>query len=194
MFLFAFLVLYILLTFALKSLYFWKNSGINPITFDRKDDAHGFMGTIFIFVSSLTISVVAIYAFKNSFYKYLLPFWYLEKAELYYTGWILLVLSLILIIIAQYQMAESWRIGIDLKNSVELVQNGVFAYSRNPIYIGIIFSKIALFLIIPNAFTLLTSVVSTICVHIQVRLEEAHLFGCFQDDYEKYSSQVRRWV
>jgi protein-S-isoprenylcysteine O-methyltransferase Ste14 len=51
--------------------------------------------------------------------------------------------------IAQYQMSNSWRIGIDEKNKTELVTKGIF-YSRNPIFLGMIISILGIFLILPT--------------------------------------------
>ena len=91
--------------------------------------------------ATIRIVVVFIYAFKNEWYQYLLPFWYLEHSYLQYIGWGLLLLSLVLVWIAQSQMANSWRIGIDEKNKTELVTRGLFAYSRNPIFLGVMIAN-----------------------------------------------------
>ena len=128
-YLFLFLIVYFFFVFFLRSYLLWKRTGINPLTFNKTDDAHGYNGKVFTFISILEFVVVFIYAFKNEWYQYLLPFWYLENSTLQYIGWGLLLLSLILVWIAQSQMANSWRIGIDEKNKTELVTNGLFALS-----------------------------------------------------------------
>lgn len=60
----------------------WKKAGINPVTFNKSDDAHGYMGQLFTIISMLVLLVVGIYAFKNEWYEYLLPFWYFENSPL----------------------------------------------------------------------------------------------------------------
>ena len=74
----------------------------------------------------------------------------------------LLFISILLVWIAQSHMRESWRIGIDEINKSELVTSGLFSYSRNPIFLGIMIANFGLFLILPNAFTLLIISLSTI--------------------------------
>ena len=66
---------------------------------------------------------------------------------------ILIHLSLLWISVAQYQMSNSWRIGIDENNKTELITKGLFSYSRNPIFLGMIISVAGIFFILPNALT-----------------------------------------
>ena len=194
MLLFAYLILYFLLVFVLRSILLWKKIGINPLTFNKTDDAHGFNGKVFTLISFLELIVVGIYAFKNKWYEYLLPFWYLENPTLQKIGWTFLFLSLIVVWISQSQMANSWRIGIDENNKTKLVTNGMFSISRNPIFLGIMIANIGLFLVIPNAFTLLITSLSTISINTQIRLEEEFLKREFENDYLEYAKKVRRWI
>jgi protein-S-isoprenylcysteine O-methyltransferase Ste14 len=194
MLLFAYLILYFLLVFVVRSILLWKRTGINPLTFNKTDDAHGYNGKIYTFISFLELIVVGIYAFKIEWYKFLLPFWYLENGILFKIGWGLLILSLIVVWISQTQMANSWRIGIDEKNKTDLVTNGMFSISRNPIFLGIMIANIGLFMIIPNAFTLVIILLSTTSINTQIRLEEAFLKQEFGNDYLDYMKKVRRWL
>jgi len=193
-YLFLFLMVYFFLVFFIRSYLLWKRTGINPLTFNKFDDAHGYNGKVFTFISLLELVVVCVYAFKNEWYQYLLPFWYLEHNYLKYIGWGLLALSLMLVWIAQSQMANSWRIGIDEKNKTELVTNGLFTISRNPIFLGIMIANIGLMLIIPNAFTLLIISLSTVSINTQIRLEEAFLRNTHGENYASYCRKTRRWL
>ena len=74
MLLFAYLILYFFLVFVIRSLLLWEKIGINPLTFNKTDDAHGFNGKVFTVITFMEIIVVGIYAFKNNWYDYLLPF------------------------------------------------------------------------------------------------------------------------
>ena len=192
-YLFLFLIVYFFFVFFLRSYLIWKRTGVNPLTFSKSDDAHGYNGKVFTFISILEFVVVFIYAFKNEWYQYLLPFWYLENSYLLYIGWGLLLLSLVLVWIAQSQMANSWRIGIDENNKTELVTNGLFAYSRNPIFLGVMIANVGLLFIIPNAFTLLILALSAVSINTQIRLEEAFLKSSHGKEYQDYLNQVRRW-
>lgn len=169
-------------------------TGVNPVSFNRRDDAHGYNGKVFTVISFMELIVVGIYAFKIEWYNYLLPFWYLESDTMSIIGWGFLILSLIVVLIAQSHMANSWRIGIDEKNKTKLVTKGLFSISRNPIFLGIMMANIGLFLVIPNTFTLLIISLSAISINTQIRLEEEFLRGEFENDYLEYAKKVRRWI
>ena len=194
MLLFAYLILYFLLVFAIRSILLWKKTGINPLTFNKTDNAHGFNGKVFTCITFIELIVVGIYAFKHNWYDYLLPFWYLENDILFRIGWGFLILSLIVVWIAQSQMANSWRIGIDEKNKTRLITKGLFSISRNPIFLGIMIANFGLFMVIPNAFSLLIVALSTISINTQIRLEEEFLKREFGDEYLEYTKKVRRWI
>lgn len=194
MLLFIFFIIYFLFVFAIRSILLKNKTGINPLTFNKTDDAHGFNGKVFTLISFMELIVVGVYAFKIEWYKYLLPFWYIENETSPKIGWFFLIISLIIVWIAQSNMANSWRIGIDEKNKTKLVTKGLFSISRNPIFLGIMIANIGLFLVIPNAFTLLIISLSTISINTQIRLEEEFLEQEFGINYLEYSKRVRRWI
>jgi protein-S-isoprenylcysteine O-methyltransferase Ste14 len=194
MYLFLFLLLYFFLVFFLRSYLLWKKTGVNPLAFNRTDDAHGYNGKVYTFISFLEFGVITIYAFKKEWYEYLLPFWYIEDEYLAYIGWGLLTLSLILVCVAQSQMMNSWRIGIDEKNKTELVTRGLFSITRNPIFLGVMLTNLGLLLVLPNAFTLLVVSLSTVSINTQIRLEEAFLEKVHGKSYSNYRQKVRRWI
>lgn len=193
-YLFLFFLLFLGLTFFFRSYLLWKNTGIYPITFDESDDAHGFNGKIFKIVLATEMLIISIYVFGGSWSEYLLPFWYLENGYLKIFGWIFLHGSLIWIFIAQVQMADSWRIGIDTQNKTKLVSEGLFSISRNPIFLGMLIANLSLFLILPNAFTLLIAVTSFTTIQTQVRLEEVFLLATHGENYISYCKRVNRWI
>ena len=54
-------------------------------------------------------------------------------------------LSLLWISVAQYQMSNSWRIGIDENNKTELITKGLFSYKPEPDFLGMIISVAGIF-------------------------------------------------
>jgi protein-S-isoprenylcysteine O-methyltransferase Ste14 len=192
------LLVYILcnisLTFVLPSYRVWKKTGIFPITFGKEDTAHNYVGKVFKILMALLVFTGIVYSFYKEGVSYLIPIWYLEKPFLQIIGLILLFIALIWIIVAQFHMANSWRIGIDEKNKTALVTEGVFSISRNPIFLGMLTTLLGLFLIIPNIITLLVLVTGFVTVQIQVRLEENFLAKSHQMDYEEYCKKTRRWL
>ena len=193
MYLFIFFICYFFLVFVLRSYILWKKIKVNPLTFNKGDDAHGYNGKVFGIISIIELMVVSVYAFMPDGQKYLLPFWYLENDTLMNIGWLLLIISLVFVWFAQGNMRESWRIGIDEESKSELITDGFFSFSRNPIFLGIMIANTGLFLALPNAFTLLVVALSTVSINTQIRLEEEFLLKEFGSQYAQYQANVNRW-
>ena len=91
-------------------------------------------------------------------------------------------------------LKNSWRIGIDTDTKTELITSGLFAFSRNPIFFGMILSLVGLFLTTPNALTVLFLTLGYVLIQIQIRLEEEFLTKEHGQDYMNYKQKVRRFI
>ena len=190
----VYLFVYILVAFVWRSYIVWKRTGISPVTFKGSDTAHDFIGRVFKLVFVLVLLVVVVYSVFPFAYTYTSPIQWLENRWARSIGVLLLLLSLVWTIIAQSQMGEAWRIGIDTEHRTPLVQKGLFSISRNPIFLGMILTLLGLFLTLPNAVTLLASVLGIVLIGIQVRLEEGYLAQVHPETYREYRQRVRRWL
>ena len=189
-----YLLAYFLAAFLWRSYVVWKRTGVNPVVFKGSDSAHDFIGRVFKALFAAIVAVVVIYAFVPDAYQYLMPIHWFERTGIKLTGIILLFVSLVWTVLAQAQMGNSWRIGIDTEHRTELVRSGVFKISRNPIFVGMMVTLLGLFLIIPNVVTLIILLVGVILIGIQVRLEEEYLTRTHGDRYIEYRRNVRRWI
>jgi len=91
-------------------------------------------------------------------------------------------------------MGDSWRLGVNENEKTKLVKHGFFAYSRNPVYLGILISNIGFFMMMPNAVSLCFLTLNYVALNIKIRLEEFQLISKHQDEYESYFNKVRRWI
>ncbi len=189
-----YLVIYVIVAFFWRTYVVRKRTGINPVVFARSDNAHDFIGRVFKLLFVAVVAVVVVYSFIPSIYQYLMPMPWLERSWIQSTGLILLSGSLLWTALAQAQMGESWRIGIDNAHKTPLVRTGVFRISRNPIFLGMMVTLFGLFLVIPNAGTLLVFVLGVVVINVQVRLEEEYLKTRHGDEYVSYIQGVRRWI
>ena len=185
---------YLLITFVIPSVRVYKQTGINPITFGKSDNAHNYIGFIMKVLTGLLVVTVLLFSLNQRVYNYLNPFEYLQNEWLVYTGLTIIHAALIWIVIAQHHMKQSWRIGIDNKNKTSLITTGLFSISRNPVFLGMILSTAGIFLILPNAITLFITATSYIVIQIQIRLEEEHLQNMHGNDYDNYKKKVRRLI
>ena len=189
-----YLLLYVIAAFVWRSYVVWKKTGINPVVFKGTDSAHDFIGTVSKLIFAALLLVVLVYSFLPGAYQYLMPVSWLQHPWIKLTGIVLLIASLVWIVLAQAQMGESWRIGIDTDHKTKLVQTGVYRFSRNPIFLGMMVTLFGLFLVIPNAVTLLIFVLIVVLINIQVRLEEEFLQTSHGEDYVRYQRTVGRWI
>lgn len=141
----------------------------------------------------LTLSVL-LFSLGDHFYQYAVPIHFLESEPIVITGLFFIHISLIWVMMAQYQMQNSWRIGIDETHKTELRTTGIFGISRNPIFLGMIISISGLFLIVPNTLTFFTMLATYFIIQIQVRLEEAFLLQQHPDTYPSYKKRVKRFL
>ena len=116
-----------------------------------------------------------------------------ETAWLKWTSAILFAGAVALIALAQIQMGASWRIGVPADGPGPLIARGLFRWSRNPIFVGMIGAVLALFLWSPHIGTAAILAATWTLTLIQVRIEEEALREKHGDEYERYAHEVGRW-
>jgi protein-S-isoprenylcysteine O-methyltransferase Ste14 len=76
-----------------------------------------------------------------------------------------------------------------------LIKTGIFAYTRNPIYIAFVLFHFSMFLTFENVMYLISSVGIAIWIHSYViKAEEEYLLKEFSDEYQRYINSVKRWI
>ena len=186
--------IYLGVCFIWRSYLVWKRTGKNPMVLGSSDSVFDYVGRWFKFAIVLIAIVVGAFVISKEAYAWLVPITYLEQEALVLIGIGLTIISLVWIAVAQAQMGASWRIGIDHKNKTGLVSVGLFRRSRNPIFLGMIWTIMGFFLILPNAVSLLALVLGYVLIQIQVRLEEEFLERAHGSAYLEYRRMVRRWL
>ena len=79
--------------------------------------------------------------------------------------------------------------------SKKLIKTGIFAYTRNPIYVSFVLFHFSMFLTFENTTYFLTSISLGIWIHHYViRFEEEYLLKEFSDEYRRYKDSVKRWI
>lgn len=188
------LAAYFGVTFVWRSYRVWRQTGVNPYVLSRDDDAAGVIARSFRLVLLLLAAVVGVYAASERGYALVAPFGWLERPLGQGFGVALLAASFVWTAAAQAQMGASWRVGIDTARATDLVEHGLFARSRNPIFLGMRVGLLGFFLLLPNAVTLLTLGLGEVLIQLQVRLEEDFLTKTQGDAYRAYRRRVRRWL
>jgi protein-S-isoprenylcysteine O-methyltransferase Ste14 len=79
--------------------------------------------------------------------------------------------------------------------STALVISGIYQYTRNPGYLGLMVIQFGLALMIDSPWIAITAIAAVIVTnHFVIRLEEQKLTDTFGQEYQDYLTQVRRWI
>lgn len=102
--------------------------------------------------------------------------------------------GLVLLIWSLVSFGRSFRVGIDTEHPDKLVTTGIFALSRNPVYVAFAFILIGEFLVFPNWMLLIYLGAAIWLFHRQVILEEEYLSKNYGREYVEYRNRVRRYL
>ena len=87
----------------------------------------------------------------------------------------------------------AWRLGIDRDHPGELVTGGIFARSRNPVYLGLALVVVGAFLVLGKRVLLALAIVFVVYFQHLIRREERFLVAHYGDAYREYAARVGRW-
>lgn len=142
--------------------------------------------------------VVVVLVFASLMYVLarFLPFGYFDFFGRRYLIIVLLLLAMCLGVFAMFQFFSS-KTTIDPTAPVKatkLVTNGLFRFSRNPMYLALLLLLLAWGIWLGNAFnTLLAAGFVAYMNRYQIIPEEEALNTIFGKQYQQYCLKVRRW-
>jgi protein-S-isoprenylcysteine O-methyltransferase Ste14 len=123
-----------------------------------------------------------------------------SRQELFHSGivsWggvLLCLAGLFLLFLSLVSFGQSFRVGIDPDHADKLITTGIFAFSRNPIYVAFGFVLLGQFLRFSNWILLLYMVAAIWLFHRQVSREEEYLRNHYGRQYSDYCDRVRRYL
>lgn len=106
----------------------------------------------------------------------------------------LCLMGLLILLWSLISFGRSFRVGIDVDKPDKLITSGIFAYSRNPIYVAFWIILLGQFLIFPNWILLVYLGAASWLLHRQVLREEEYLSQHYGSEYSDYMSRVRRYL
>ena len=183
----ASLTIVLLLGMVITRILLMRRSGIRAMHFgkiDRKD----FLIPPFAFFYFYTVFAAA-FGWPTVSQRQLF-----HSDALSWAGVFLCVVGLVLFLLSLISFGRSFRVGIDEDRPDKLVTTGVFAMSRNPIYVAFWIVMLGQFLVFPNWILLVYLGAATWLFHRQVLREEASLIQHYGREFSEYCTRVRRYV
>lgn len=111
------------------------------------------------------------------------------------TGYFLIAISIITSVVCLRKFFLSKNTIITIKPASSLQTDGIYRFTRNPMYVGLMFLYLGLTCLLGNWYNLilLPLLVLIIQQYVIVR-EEKYLLRRFGAEYADYRSKVRRWL
>ncbi len=112
-------------------------------------------------------------------------------------GWIgvlFCALGILLLLWSLISFGRSFRVGIDVERPDALITDGVFAVTRNPIYVAFVLVLAGQFLVFSNWILLVYLAAGIWLIHRQVLREEDFLKKHYGQEYTEYCNRVRRYL
>ena len=124
--------------------------------------------------------------------------WFLDTSAgvqlLRYIGGGILVVGLILIILPRFAFRSKGKPekGKDWTDTTVLVDTGIYAIVRHPLYLGWLLLYVALIFLSQHWLTAIIGIPGMACVYLISRQEDQRLVKKFGDDYKRYMQYVPR--
>ena len=120
--------------------------------------------------------------------------WSHLPANARFTGFCIGMVGDLIFLISVLCMKDSWRAGIPANEKTELVTDGIYAYSRNPAFLGFDLQYLGVLLMYCNLLTGMFTVFAIVMLHLQILQEERYLTATFGRAYLDYRHRVFRYL
>jgi protein-S-isoprenylcysteine O-methyltransferase Ste14 len=171
-----------------------RRTGVSPVTFGRFPARHWLIHTTFRIFRGLILVVCLIRVPYPELDRYLVPFPPLWTPAVLLGGNATMLASFAGLIWLHRAMGSHWRSGIPEGDVRPLMTTGVYAVSRNPMFLLIQAAQLGFFLSLPSLFALVCLAVGVTAIHAQARLEERYLETHHGGAYARYQEATPRWL
>jgi protein-S-isoprenylcysteine O-methyltransferase Ste14 len=118
-----------------------------------------------------------------------------QSPEAKLIGWVLIVSSAVFVLPALWRFFASKNSLVPIKPANTLQTTGIYAISRNPMYLALLLLYLGFAIFKGNWWTyILSPLVVVIIQSYVIRKEEQYLHRTFHHQFETYCKKVRRWI
>ncbi len=124
-----------------------------------------------------------------------LPVKQLLFPPLTYLGIVAIAIGIIMVLFCAYLFRQKNTTIKPFEESSYLLREGIFNYSRNPIYLGMIIVLIGLWIVLGSLSPgLIIPIFAVLIQELFIKAEEQMLNAKFGEEYQEYKATVRRWI
>ena len=163
-----------------------KRRGIQTMQIGRRKDTQ--THTVETLMGIATVGIIPAQLLSITFG------WSHLSANARFTGFCVGMVGDLIFLISVLCMKDSRRAGIPDSGKTELVTDGIYAYSRNPAFLGFDLQYIGVLLMYCNLLTGMFTIFAIVMLHLQILQEEQYLSGAFGAEYWDYRQQVLRYL
>ena len=110
-------------------------------------------------------------------------------------GIVFIIIGIGLVVLARRQFAHFQQPTDPGHPTTKVIKTGMFAISRNPLYLGSVLVLMGIALALNVLWALVMLLLSIIlCHYILIIPEEQYLAEKFGDEYKEYAASVHRWL
>jgi protein-S-isoprenylcysteine O-methyltransferase Ste14 len=91
-------------------------------------------------------------------------------------------------------LGDSWRVGVIEEQQTQLIETGIYRFTRNPYFVAYLLIFAAYTLLLQNLVLLVLAVIGCGMVHAMIRKEEEYLASVHGKDYQSYKERVPRYL
>lgn len=184
---FAVLTIVLMLGMVLTRVVMMKRKGVEAMKFGKIDKTDFFIPPFALFYFYLVFA--ATFHWPTISAQEFFPF-----EAIAWVGVTFCLAGLLLLLWSLVSFGQGFRVGIDADHPDQLITTGVFAFSRNPIYVAFASILLGQFLIFSNWILLVYLSAGIWLFHRQVLREEAFLKKHYGQAYAEYCQRVRRYI
>jgi len=128
---------------------------------------------------------------------------YIAPFNLFYLPWLSYVLVISLIVLGgvialwgvkEFREAKTTVNPLKPESSSSLVSSGIYQYTRNPMYLGLLLALLSSVVYTQHPLGLVSALGFVLYINrFQIEPEEKMLVTLFGDEFVEYTSRVKRW-
>jgi protein-S-isoprenylcysteine O-methyltransferase Ste14 len=182
--------------FVARIVYLRSREGVNAVSLELKGGGlRGILTVSLVTCVNSWVAVTLVYLLhpEIKFLPVVVNIVLVDSLAARVTGFCLIVLALVIYVVALVTLGSSWRVGAQEAKVGGLVTRGIYAVSRNPIYIFFALYFIGTFLINGALVFLIFTIAAILNLHYLTLAEERSLLRSYGDAFRDYCALTPRY-